>query len=174
MLMIGPNEEAPLQILPYFKFLNEFAQFSLMRQLIEKFQGTSFTPRNYVLMPTPRLDFVRAQSSSSYEEDPHCFDAFSPRAMNFGAGSVSTSVRSSNKGTRAEDGKESRLKQSEGAAIEAAIAVALQVASGSISAEQLLALLLGISGAAAVASGGPAGEGNKEMTTDNDADDKSI
>jgi hypothetical protein len=172
MLMIGPNEEAPMQILPYFKFLNEFAQFSLMRQLIEKFQRTSFTPRNYVLMPTPRLDFDRALSSSSYEVDPHCFDAFSPRAMDFGAGSASTSVRSSNKGTRADDAKESRLKQSEGAAIEAAIAVALQVASGSTSAEQLLALLLGISGAAA--SGGHAGEGNKDMTTDNDADDKSI
>ena len=143
--MIGPNEEAPLHILPYFKFLNEYAQMSIMRQLIEKFQRTSFTPRNYVMLPTPRLDMDRALPST-YEVDPNCFDAFSPRASGVGADTQNKDD--------VIDAMESRPKLNESASIEAAISVALQVATGSASAEQILSLLLGVAGGGGSSSGG--------------------
>ena len=157
--MIAPNEEAPLQILPYFKFLNEYAQMSLMRQLIEKFQRTSITPRNYVMLPTPRLDMDRALPST-YEVDPNCFDAFSPRASG-----VSHQDNPS-KESSVVDALETRPKQSESACVEAAISVALQVATGSASAEQILSLLLGISGGSgnASATGGVSQQHNEETS----------
>lgn len=48
------DDIVPLQMLPYFKFLNDSAQRSLMRQLIDRFQRTSCTPRNSVMLATPR------------------------------------------------------------------------------------------------------------------------
>lgn len=65
------HDRVPLQMLPYFKFLNESAQRfglltfmksdesfrSLMSQLIERFQRTSYTPR-YVSLATPREGLV--------------------------------------------------------------------------------------------------------------------
>lgn len=155
--MIGPNEEAPLQILPYFKFLNEYAQMSIMRQLIEKFQRTSITPRNYVMLPTPRFDIGTALTSSNYEVDPNCFDALSPRIG--GTGGNKESKEST------VDPVESRLKQNEGASIDAAVTVALQVASGSATAEQILSLLLGVSGGSGGGSGG--------VTSQSEGQDKS-
>jgi hypothetical protein len=53
-----------------------------MSKLIEKFQRTSFTPRNYVMLPTPRLEFDNNLLGMSYDVDPNCFDAFSPRGGN--------------------------------------------------------------------------------------------
>ena len=156
-LVIAPNEEAPLQILPYFKFLNEYAQVSLMRQLIEKFQRTSITPRNYVMLPTPRLDMSRALPSS-YEVDPNCFDAFSPRAGD-------TGNDKEGKDSSLVDVAEVRPKQSESACVEAAISVALQVATGSASAEQILSLLLGISGGSSGGGSGAQSEGTADKPT---------
>jgi hypothetical protein len=52
--VLTEDEPVPLQILPYFKYLSETSQRSLMRQLIEKFQRTTITPRNASLF-TPRF-----------------------------------------------------------------------------------------------------------------------
>lgn len=49
------EDRVPLDMLPYFKLLNEKAQRNLMQQLIEKLQRTSITPRD-TLMSTPRMN----------------------------------------------------------------------------------------------------------------------
>ena len=46
--------EVPLQMLPYIRFLNEAGQRSLMSQLIQRFQRTSFTPK-YAMLATPKF-----------------------------------------------------------------------------------------------------------------------
>ena len=45
-----PNERVPLDMLPYFRYLNNEAQRSIMKQLIDKFQSTGLTA------PQPRAD----------------------------------------------------------------------------------------------------------------------
>jgi hypothetical protein len=59
-------EQVPLQMLPYFKFLNEPAQRSIMKQLIERFQRTSCTPRNNVMLATPRFNWASAMMSPTH------------------------------------------------------------------------------------------------------------
>ena len=92
----GPRsaEEIPIQMLPYFRHLNDNAQRSIMRQLIEIFQRTSSTPRG-PLVATPKnpngeyvFDGWFPESfMSDYEGVNHnCFDnldflKFSPRGF---------------------------------------------------------------------------------------------
>eukprot|EP01035_Chromulina_nebulosa_P020181 gene20181-26199_t len=50
----GSNETTvPLMLLPYFRYLSNSSQLNLMKQLLERFQRTSFTPRNFCLVNTP-------------------------------------------------------------------------------------------------------------------------
>jgi hypothetical protein len=60
------DEQVPLQMLPYFKFLNEPAQRSIMKQLIERFQRTSCTPRNNVMLATPRFNWASGLLSPTH------------------------------------------------------------------------------------------------------------
>jgi hypothetical protein len=51
------DSAVPFQLLPFFGQLSEFAQRSLMRQLVDHFQQTNFTPRNAgALLATPRFN----------------------------------------------------------------------------------------------------------------------
>ena len=88
------EEIIPIQMLPYFRHLNDSAQRSIMRQLIEIFQRTSCTPRG-PLVATPKnpngdttFDGWFPESfMSDYEGVNHnCFDnldflKFSPRGF---------------------------------------------------------------------------------------------
>lgn len=47
------DEEVPLECLGYFKHLAQVAKKNLMKQLISRFQRTSFTPRHHALLNTP-------------------------------------------------------------------------------------------------------------------------
>ena len=76
------EDNIPIQMLPYFRHLNENAQRGLMRQLIEVFQRTSCTPRGQ-LIATPKNPNGDAGFSNwnfpesymyDYEADPNCFD----------------------------------------------------------------------------------------------------
>lgn len=146
------EEQVPLQILPYFKFLNKAAQKDIMRQLIERFQRTSFTPRN-VFLTTPKVGWGSSDALHSIDSlksmgslDPACFNpsyeeidcSIDPREtgqLPF----LQTEIE-------VEDMTEPSLSKSvsyDDAAIEAAVAVAVQVASKSVSAEQILQVLAG-------------------------------
>ena len=55
----------PFQLLPFFGLLNDYAQRSLMRQLVDHFQQTTFTPRNAgALLATPRFNDMQLLESS--------------------------------------------------------------------------------------------------------------
>jgi hypothetical protein len=67
----------PFQLLPFFGLLNDYAQRSLMRQLVDHFQQTTFTPRNAgALLATPRFnDMQLLESSLGGTDDMICGDA---------------------------------------------------------------------------------------------------
>ena len=73
----GIDEVIPLQMLPYFRWLNESAQRSLLQQLIERFQRTSYTPR-YATISTPVHGMTSGlgdkNSNQDADLDPDCFD----------------------------------------------------------------------------------------------------
>jgi hypothetical protein len=66
----------PFQLLPFFGLLNDYAQKSLMRQLVDHFQQTTFTPRNAgALLATPRFNDMQLLESSLGGADDMICDA---------------------------------------------------------------------------------------------------
>ena len=66
----------PFQLLPFFGLLNDYAQRSLMRQLVDHFQQTTFTPRNAgALLATPRFNDMQLLESSLGGTDDMICDA---------------------------------------------------------------------------------------------------
>eukprot|EP00981_Chlorochromonas_danica_P001569 scaffold341_cov154-Ochromonas_danica.AAC.13 len=136
----------PMESLRYFEFLSNDAQINLMQQLISKFQRTSVTPRNFILMATPKYTphaakYVRdmiaeyngGQLPSLEEVGPNCFEEFDDD--NRGGVVEVAPVPSSNAsmppparpGTRS-----SHRRGSDAVAVDAAISVALLVINCSV------------------------------------------
>mmetsp|Transcript_3885 Transcript_3885/g.6081 ORF Transcript_3885/g.6081 Transcript_3885/m.6081 type:complete len:679 (-) Transcript_3885:141-2177(-) len=159
------GDELPLQILPYFRFLNESAQRSVMRKLIERFQRTSYTPR-YASLATPRYGITTGLGSAramSEAVDPDCFDKVDTVALSDGGrdgscdakercrkrprfssdASCSDESPASNSDTPPNGPTRSQSSMLDDAVIEAAVAVVLQLACHSTSAEQILQVLIG-------------------------------
>ena len=60
----------PFQLLPFFGLLDEYAQTSLMRQLVDHFQQTNFTPRNAgALLATPRFNDMQILENLGSNEE---------------------------------------------------------------------------------------------------------
>mmetsp|Transcript_20164 Transcript_20164/g.33988 ORF Transcript_20164/g.33988 Transcript_20164/m.33988 type:complete len:339 (+) Transcript_20164:64-1080(+) len=175
---MGVEEIVPLQMLPYFRWLNNSAQRSLLKQLIERFQRTSYTPR-YATIATPVHGMTTGlgdkNSNQDADLDPNCFDKIEGGGGSEGGVTSSGQKLKSNTesnartsggggnddevagggvsgGGDASPGPSSRPLLRKGssntsmfddAAIEAAVAVAMQLASHSSSAEQILQILTG-------------------------------
>jgi hypothetical protein len=97
-----PQEPTPMLLLPYFKHLNDEARMSLMRQLIERFQRTSFTPKGAFMLPTPRfgdglgggldsdaMTMDLLGSPRFLGVDPNCFEVIDMDGFGVGAGNRS-------------------------------------------------------------------------------------
>jgi hypothetical protein len=83
------SDSVPLDGLKFFEYLRPDAQRSLMQQLVAKFQRTSITPRNFILMNTPKYaphvasyineiitEYSGGQPPSLDEVGPNCFEDF--------------------------------------------------------------------------------------------------
>lgn len=83
----GGDGNVPLECLRYFEHLHRDAQQNVMQQVVAKFQRTSVTPRNFILMNTPKytphaakyIGEIIAECNggmlpSLEEVGPNCFD----------------------------------------------------------------------------------------------------
>ena len=167
----GLDEVIPLQMLPYFRWLNDAAQRSLLKQLIERFQRTSYTPR-YASIATPVHGMTSGLGDKNTNQDadldPNCFDKIegegpkeseqSDKVTSSGQklkNNTENNARLSGGGSETDDlppspavrpllrTSSSSTSMFDDAAIEAAVAVAMQLASHSSSAEQILQILTG-------------------------------
>lgn len=175
----GVDEVIPLQMLPYFRWLNETAQRSLLKQLIERFQRTSYTPR-YATISTPvhgmTIGLGDKDSNQDADLDPDCFDKFeganhksksddelknntvsNARTLGSSAAGEGKSDADTQDATSSSSDQlpcpptqapllrdsSSATSMFDDAAIEAAVAVAMQLASHTSSAEQILQILTG-------------------------------
>lgn len=59
------QSDPPIEALHFFQFLNDEAKGLLVNQLISRFQRTSFTPRDFMILNTPRYTPHHARSLQS-------------------------------------------------------------------------------------------------------------
>jgi len=158
------DEQTPLLLVPYYKFLGESAQKSIIRQLIERFQRTSCTPRNAIL-PTPKfeaggadgindflsLDYLGALGTPRFGAvDPNCFELEYGDIMQSGAqwsGSNDQMPPPSPMGAPTHNllGNSSNATSDE-TAVDATVMIVLQIVNKWPSSDQLLKALLQGSG----------------------------
>ena len=176
------DEIIPLQMLPYFRWLNDAAQRSLLKQLIERFQRTSYTPR-YASIATPVHGMTSGLGDKSSNQDtdldPSCFDKLDPQAKSTKSDG-DTKIKTEKNAQKSGEGEDTSIDNMpspskaptvrtgssttslfDDAAIEAAVAVAMQLASQSSSSEQILQILTGNTNSN---SGGDSGGGSNITT----------
>lgn len=163
----GFSETLPFNLLTHFKFLNEYAQQKILKQLIERLQRTSCTPK-HALLPTPRydasdsefnsLDIIGSRSNDGYA-DADVFDLadFDKGASGIwgGFGFPSPFARSTRSSTQLNNNGSSSSFQFnntgnssstarlsyDNVALEAAVAIVIQIVNKAPAADQFMKLL---------------------------------